>query len=809
MSNGKNLCGYWWNCSATIEEGGRTECLRLKMRLGKTLIGLLCVCLLVTAVWGQDPNQEFPAPISNEELDALADDLQLSVPQRLALDYIFSRYLEQGGEELAGIKREFDIEFAQAALQGSMHPHDPAHSALKRLIHRHSNALHRWDDWLLAELEPILSEEQVPILPRLRNDRIRTLSRAQPLLIPVGDSVPADLSQVVMASDIDLARGSELDLLLIDYELRITPQFRRLFEARAGVWAKYTREMAKRGFPKRLGRDAPNNAHVKYNDANRASLPLAVQDVLRIVRDMQRINDTTLRRMCGFVDEKKQVALLANFLDSEVQSFQSKRWISGLEDITQRVEGLNEDNEATYLQTAVWYRQEQIKLLHAFNTELTEQRDDLYGSIGEKGYSINISQSRMDTERKLLAVIDKIKGRLEAGLGKESAFNVTNIMLLDFAGISSDSRRTSVFEELSAKVVGSGIGMGYFDISLTPEEYDEYVRLLGLGENQAVISSQLYKDFVACREKGNAERSKVTERFFSRMLGRVILPTGPCETDLFENLRVIAPDKPLMVELVDRVRAYRKRRLHCAAWLDAGVINGRIDLVRLARTLGELDDEEWRENVELREYENRLDDLLAQRSLTFEKLIRHNEKMSEELDRLSEQGDRSEISLHQRQWEADIAEGTVALRDRNHAVGELNEDWIDRWPIVGQGSRLRATYKRLAFPKAFAITMELETLIAYASLRDDLVPDQRELLTSIVTEYRDAERVNWKAIVDRRLRYHPVLARVRYGIIINPPLDLVEQVEAARRMESEIEDLLEKRESLSGSTRRRMEGLLN
>ena len=54
-----------------------------------------------------------------------------------------------------------------------------------------------------------------------------------------------------------------------------------------------------------------------------------------------------------------------------------------------------------------------------------------------------------------------------------------------------------------------------------------------------------------------------------------------------------------------------------------------------------------------------------------------------------------------------------------------------------------------------------------------------------------------------------MLARIRYGIIINPSSELVEQVEAARRMESEIENLMEMRESLSASTQRRIEALLN
>ena len=58
MSYRMILRDFWWNCCAMSEDVEHKIYSRQTTRIATSLIGVLCVCLLVTDVWGQDPNQE-------------------------------------------------------------------------------------------------------------------------------------------------------------------------------------------------------------------------------------------------------------------------------------------------------------------------------------------------------------------------------------------------------------------------------------------------------------------------------------------------------------------------------------------------------------------------------------------------------------------------------------------------------------------------------------------------------------------------------------------------------------------------------
>jgi hypothetical protein len=183
---------------------------------------VLCVFILVAAAssgraLAQGTSGTLPDPINTRELMRYADRLWLSEEQRRAIEAIHDEYRAE-----FRILREGEIQkFMERtrALQAAMIPRRQDMEVFITEMERINARIRMVDDKLFSRMEPILTEEQLARLPRVRMARERVRLKAQNMM---GGGVGVDLSEIVLDLDLAASERRLIDSTLAAYEARLT-----------------------------------------------------------------------------------------------------------------------------------------------------------------------------------------------------------------------------------------------------------------------------------------------------------------------------------------------------------------------------------------------------------------------------------------------------------------------------------------------------------------------------------------------------------------------------------------------------------
>lgn len=206
--------------------------MRRRFEFAAMLLALLVVAGPVAA---QGTNRTFPDPLSFAEMTAFLAPLELSAAQVTAAGARHAEYLEAFRALRAGaIARYLDehggfspaFHDDRADIQAAM----GKQASILREIAMHESAF-------FAAIEPLLSDHQRALLPRLAERRERWRLATDPS--GQGWRLPPlrrlDLSAAVDALDLSAETHAAIDPLLATYESALTPHFRRIHAARLEV----------------------------------------------------------------------------------------------------------------------------------------------------------------------------------------------------------------------------------------------------------------------------------------------------------------------------------------------------------------------------------------------------------------------------------------------------------------------------------------------------------------------------------------------------------------------------------------------
>jgi hypothetical protein len=211
----------------------------------RSILAFLAVLVVVAPALGQGTSGSLPDPVSGEDLSAYARRLGLSAEQRLAVDRFHEDYLAEFG---ALREREID-EFLQntGQLMRSF-MFNPDSKRVREAMNDYNRLIGRitaLDDRLFSQMQGMLSEEQMALVPRARQMRERARYRTGlvRMLTFQNPGARVDLSEVVELMRLDEADRAAIDPSLREYEGQLTSATRRLSETTSSMFVDAVKEI--------------------------------------------------------------------------------------------------------------------------------------------------------------------------------------------------------------------------------------------------------------------------------------------------------------------------------------------------------------------------------------------------------------------------------------------------------------------------------------------------------------------------------------------------------------------------------------
>lgn len=190
---------------------------------------IVVLLAIARAASGQGTDFVLPDPITSEDVSRYAAAMDISPQQRIAIDELHARYLDEFGALRDGEIESFLRESRAMMMQFMFNPDaDEARKALAthdRLL----DDVVRIDESFFNQLTTLLSSDQLGQLPRVRERRERERHRVglTGLMTRANQGARADLAEMLV--NVDYTDNLDVvDPMLREYENRLTPALDRL-----------------------------------------------------------------------------------------------------------------------------------------------------------------------------------------------------------------------------------------------------------------------------------------------------------------------------------------------------------------------------------------------------------------------------------------------------------------------------------------------------------------------------------------------------------------------------------------------------
>ncbi|UCD75673.1 MAG: hypothetical protein JSV91_01915 [Phycisphaerales bacterium] len=579
---------------------------------------LALMLVLVTPVLGitvfaraQGTSGTLPDPISSRELSRYADRLDLSDEQRQAVQSIHNKYRADFARLRDGEIEEYLSTHGGAGnLRITFDRSEVEKDArdLQKLLGRIRSVDERFFDQLLA----LLTEQQQAMLPRIRQarERARYQSGMSLIGIIINPAARHDLSALMTELDLAPEPGSDLDLVLQQYETRLTASARDLHDVSVKKELLMFDRMAEQGYGADVLED-PSGAEglidVLFSAMNH------VQDRMNDqAAEIADLNRRTLKELTALMPEDQARKLRGRFLqrayhDPLVSGQRvSRRFSTALErdELTDQQRSQIEGMQLAYEQQ----RQQNVERLM-----------DAHDESSRTGFLINPTEEQEALREKREKAVDDAQERcrsfdeqtmlaLDAVLGEDLAQRVTRRIEQEDAE-SGEGQQEVRMMAVSVMSVGSGegeAGISTFTSTFTPVDIDtggafteragipgpltvqdlgRHARRLEMTEDERAIASALHDDYRVQFDESTRERIEEL-----RELEQRIGPGG----GIHIREEDVEPELPTVGD-VDRMYALRRELMRAVDETDSRLFDDlravitdddraqRVDRARMAR----------------------------------------------------------------------------------------------------------------------------------------------------------------------------------------------------------------------------------
>jgi hypothetical protein len=242
----------------------------------------------------QGADGAFADPISSRDLMRYAQRLELSEQQRTAMESIHDAYKRDFLTLRDGPIAEFLEE--TRAYHDSMPQRETVETFIRRMRELQGR-IELLDERLFDQLQPMLTDRQAALLPRLRmaRERDRYFARDQ---LWAGSRKPVDLSRLVTLDGLPAETARTADRMLAEYEMALTVRMRQRDRASTRVFLDIIDGIEGLGYQDLTEEDlADPEVAQEVMAAVQGVMASAAEKANRIIEDIRRLNEATVARI--------------------------------------------------------------------------------------------------------------------------------------------------------------------------------------------------------------------------------------------------------------------------------------------------------------------------------------------------------------------------------------------------------------------------------------------------------------------------------------------------------------------------------
>jgi len=216
-------------------------------------IVLLTICGHARA---QGTSGTLPDPINSHELKTYADRLKLSASQSQAVNMMHDQYKQDFRALRKGEIADFLKEMR--SMQGNVVPKRDVVQGFFKKMELLSAKIATLDNRLFDQMQTVLTDEQMAMMPRVRLARQRARFAGNQMMW-MGGSRPVDLSEFTDKLELNAELFAQVDPMFSQYETKLTSAMGKLYEASTSVMLKAVDALEQAGFSEKSMSD-PENA---------------------------------------------------------------------------------------------------------------------------------------------------------------------------------------------------------------------------------------------------------------------------------------------------------------------------------------------------------------------------------------------------------------------------------------------------------------------------------------------------------------------------------------------------------------------
>lgn len=748
---------------AVVASWSRLQAIRLVMALAMMAALWGAAPAAAQGTWGMVPN-----PISSSEFSTYMERLGATEPQRQAAAAFHEQYK-------ADFKRlrEGDIEKFMVKMQSFTPGRMPQRKQFEDFIDARKQVMDRVesiDNTLFNNLQPLLAEHQLVLLPRVKMARDRERYSMRQMMPMMGGDV--DLSIMVAELDLGAEDRQRIDPILQGYEVRLTRGIKELHDLNQRLWLDMFDALEAAGI---TGDD-------DFNDPEKApklmeAMQTAMADVMKKSSeksaDIAKINRQTYRSLAPQLPRGEARRLTEKFFFKAYPEAMGGAPAPGLfarvlrlKDLTDEQRGMIDAAQQQYESSDQHLLEELADLVDEFRRTHT-----VFQMAGEARREHQAQVKELTTKRTDLA--ENAKRNLAAIVGgdfeaKLAAIPADEPASVDLNGVPDEARQRARDQAAQKQALAAGQSDAdehgpdqFLPGAITRGDAERYTRALDLDDSgQAILEElvaahrQSFQElettaFVPLREAQKSfyadlpQTDAEIESRLARMYGAraaALAAIQQLDEQFFSDLETMLSQDEATATAMTRARLSRQRDGFGRGHMGMFAVGDRnasasIDLTKLLAQL-QLAPAELRDtDPVLIEYERDLTRLLKTRYEALLQAQRTQEQLSWDIQR-AEEGQQMAVGMRYQE----------IMRDSGRRMGTINKSIVklNRAALPGLvealpgdfGRQLRDAYERQAFPQVYDDSHSAQSRIDAALALAELNADQRRDLESIALSFR-------------------------------------------------------------------------
>ena len=729
-----------------------------------------------------------PDPITTRELEDFAMRLRLSSQQRKAVEDLHDQYKREFRE-----LRETEIaDFMKSMMnmQGGM----PTRQTVEEMIDRMTKIrkqIELVDSRLFDRMQPMLIDEQLIMLPRVRLARERTRLASQQMMWLAGGA-PPDLSAMVFELDLTPEQMQVIDPTLAGYESRLTATMVKMQDATSKMFLAMMDAMESAGITQETVEDSDPEVAAKVEEAMQQIFESVTTEIMTLSSDLAQQNRRTCRSLMSMLPQEQGRSLRDALYR---RAYVEARF--ALPNDTMFPAALKLDDLTDEQRDMLRAAQQQF---YSSMDQLLERIVDYLDEFNRSGSPFDFAREHWEEKNKKLeesrarateiraAAVQDVTNILGAELTKKiqphiaamqsGALDVMAEVLADAmeAGHAAAGEGAATDEpgdggaiaiEESQAMVWSG--NQWLPPQISHQDLNEYAAILKLSEEHYAVLQHLYKSYVEAfgriRSTEIAAVSSAAQSMWQwdETTGQRRAPAGETAEQLY-RLRQQAMQairdadeaffNDVEVTLISEAQAQQMKRVRMMRerarcrqgstmrqWFSPQSAEATVDLMQMIRRLRLPEDTLQKIGSQLHRYEVAVTPLLRR---YYESTLRVQQAQDQwiiEINRNAEEGvsSASTAARYRERFEEPTRQASEISRELARINRETLEQILEA--IDSDAAfEFRAAYNREAFPTVYNDPVCIDRHLNEARKLSDLTDDQQRMLDELAVEYHPAYR---------------------------------------------------------------------